>query len=205
MKKTSPAKTETKKSSAKNEDVEGKLKERKEENTPVIAVNVAKKEKSQVNAKSGKENKVEQTKNKKNLKNQVLEKPLDFDDGLFICFFFLLINYDFSLIFYLLILIVNVIIGDWEQAHSKKNKRTKKEEETPKKSKKSKKSEYINGAKDAEDQEKIEIKDKVAKETENKELKEKNQKDVILEPVADKVVEIEIVPEKKEQVKEVIQ
>ncbi|XP_063995068.1 DNA ligase 1-like [Diachasmimorpha longicaudata] len=78
-KKVSPAKTETKKAANKSDDVDGKLKEREqEENTPAV---VNKKEKNQVNAKSGKENKVEQVKNKKNLKNLILEKPVDFDEG----------------------------------------------------------------------------------------------------------------------------
>lgn len=66
------------KKSAKADDVDGKLKEHKhEENTPAVV----KKEKNQVVAKSGKENKVEQLKNKKNLKNLILEKPVDFDEG----------------------------------------------------------------------------------------------------------------------------
>ncbi|XP_011304765.1 uncharacterized protein DDB_G0286299 [Fopius arisanus] len=169
-KKVSPVKTETKKAASKSEDVDGKLKERKqEENTPDV---VNKKEKNQVNAKSGKENKVEQTKNKKNLKNLILEKPVDFDEG------------------------------DWEQAPSRKDKKKKKEEETPKKTKKSKKSELINDAKD-KDQDKIEIKDKVAKETQNKELKEKNQKEIILEPVNNEVVDEPEVPEIKEEIKKV--
>ncbi|KAG8038884.1 hypothetical protein G9C98_003191 [Cotesia typhae] len=79
VKKSLPAKTESsKKSVAKNDEVEGKLKERKhEDNTSVVA----KKDKTQVTNKSGKENKVEQVKNKKNMKNLILEKPIDFDDG----------------------------------------------------------------------------------------------------------------------------
>lgn len=80
VKKASPAKAETvKKSASKNDEVDGKLKERKQdENTPAVA----KKEKSQISAKAGKENKVEQVKNKKNMKNLILEKPVDFDEGM---------------------------------------------------------------------------------------------------------------------------
>ncbi|KAK0087994.1 hypothetical protein PV325_013543 [Microctonus aethiopoides] len=155
VKKASPAKAETvKKSASKNDEVDGKLKERKQdENTPAVA----KKEKSQISAKAGKENKVEQVKNKKNMKNLILEKPVDFDEG------------------------------DWEQAYSRKDKKKKKEEETPKKTKKSKKNDLISDVGKNKDQDKNEIKDKVAKETENKELKEKNQKDIILEPVNNNV------------------
>lgn len=77
--------------------------------------------------------------------------------------------------------------GDWEQAYSRKDKKhKKKEEESPsKKNKKiSKKADLINEAKQKE-QEKPEIKDKIAKETENKELKEKEKKEVILTPISD--------------------
>lgn len=42
---------------------------------------MTKKEKEQSSIKVGKENKVEQVKNKKNLKNLFQEKPVDFDDG----------------------------------------------------------------------------------------------------------------------------
>lgn len=74
----SKAEPSTKAAVKSTEDAETKLKERKqEENNPAVA----KKDKNQAVAKSGKENKVEQTKNKKNLKNLVLEKPSDFDDG----------------------------------------------------------------------------------------------------------------------------
>lgn len=81
----------------------------------------------------------------------------------------------------------NIFVGDWEQAYSRKDKKKKKEEETPKKTKKSKKNDLISDVGKNKDQDKNEIKDKVAKETENKELKEKNQKDIILEPVNNNV------------------
>ncbi|XP_015590846.1 uncharacterized protein AH6.3 isoform X2 [Cephus cinctus] len=76
VKKVSPVKAEpVKKSAAKSDDVDGKLKEQKQDdNKP----NAGKKEKNQAAPKSGKENKVEQAKNKKNLAQ---EKPVDFDDG----------------------------------------------------------------------------------------------------------------------------
>ena len=63
---------------SKPDDVEGKLKERKQEDNKIL---VAKKDKDQVVIKVGKENKVEQVKNKKNLKNLFQEKPVDFDEG----------------------------------------------------------------------------------------------------------------------------
>ncbi|XP_029168863.1 DNA ligase 1-like [Nylanderia fulva] len=153
-KKTLAAKVEVPKKGTKGDDVDGKLKERKQEENKITTT---KKEKEQVSAKIGKENKVEQVKNKKNLKNLFQEKPVDFDDG------------------------------DWEQAYSRKDKKNKKkEEESPsKKNKKiSKKADLINEAKQKE-QEKPEIKDKTAKETENKELKEKEKKEVILTPISD--------------------
>lgn len=95
------------------------------------------------------------------------------------------------------------ILGDWEQAYSRKDKKNKKkEEDTPsKKSKKTaKKTELINdvSVKDKDkDQEKPEIKDKVAKETENKELKEKDNKDVVLTPIISDNLETEKKVEKK--------
>lgn len=79
IKKTSAAKAETsKKTNSKEDDVDGKLKENKQDDNKVVT----KKEKEQ--AKAGKENKMEQVKNKKNLKNLYQEKPVDFDDGLLI-------------------------------------------------------------------------------------------------------------------------
>lgn len=90
-------------------------------------------------------------------------------------------------------------LGDWEQAYSRKDKKKKKEDDTPKKSKKSKKSDIINDTKD----EKIEIKDKIAKETQNKELKEKNQMEIILEPVNNEIVSEPEVADTKEEIKKV--
>lgn len=69
---------EAPKKATKGDDVEGKLKERKQEDNKITTT---KKEKEQLSAKIGKENKVEQVKNKKNLKNLFQEKPVDFDDG----------------------------------------------------------------------------------------------------------------------------
>ncbi|XP_050450646.1 DNA ligase 1-like isoform X2 [Cataglyphis hispanica] len=168
-KKTLAVKAEVPKKTAKGDDVDGKLKERKQEDNKITT----KKEKEHLSAKIGKENKVEQVKNKKNLKNLFQEKPVDFDDG------------------------------DWEQAYSRKDKKNKKkEEESPsKKNKKiSKKADIINEAKQKE-QEKPEIKDKIAKETENKELKEKEKKDVILTPISDEEISKtkEILVDKEEQ------
>lgn len=77
-KKTLTAKAEAPKKAARGDDVDGKLKERKQEDNKIVAT---KKEKEQPSTKAGKENKVEQTKNKKNLKNLFQEKPVDFDDG----------------------------------------------------------------------------------------------------------------------------
>lgn len=78
MKKTVAAKAEaSKRTNAKGDDVDGKLKEKQDDNK----IATVKKEKEQSSAKAGKENKVEQTKNKKNLKNLYQEKPVDFDDG----------------------------------------------------------------------------------------------------------------------------
>lgn len=79
-KKTSVAKAEAPKKSAaaKGDDVDGKLVERKQEDNKSVA---SKKEKEQISAKAGKENKIEQVKNKKNLKNLFQERPADFDDG----------------------------------------------------------------------------------------------------------------------------
>lgn len=71
------AKAEAPKKTPKGDDVDGKLKERKQEDNKIVAT---KKEKEQL-SKAGKENKVEQAKNKKNLKNLFQEKPVDFDDG----------------------------------------------------------------------------------------------------------------------------
>lgn len=62
----------------KGDDIDGKLKERKQEDNKITTT---KKEKEHLSAKIGKENKVEQVKNKKNLKNLFQEKPVDFDDG----------------------------------------------------------------------------------------------------------------------------
>lgn len=69
---------EVPKKATKGDDVDGKLKERKQEENKITTT---KKEKEQVSAKIGKENKVEHVKNKKNLKNLFQEKPVDFDDG----------------------------------------------------------------------------------------------------------------------------
>ncbi|XP_020290224.1 DNA ligase 1-like isoform X2 [Pseudomyrmex gracilis] len=167
-KKTLNAKPEAPKKTAKGDDVDGKLKERKHEDNKI---SVTKKEKEQSSVKAGKENKAEQVKNKKNLKNLFQEKPVDFDDG------------------------------DWEQAYSRKDKKNKKkEEESPsKKNKKTpKKTDLINEAKQKE-QEKPEIKDKIAKETENKELKEKEKKEVILTSISDEKTEKGKVQQKDEQ------
>ncbi|XP_011707562.1 PREDICTED: DNA ligase 1-like [Wasmannia auropunctata] len=170
-KKTLAAKAEAPKKAAKGDDVDGKLKERKQEDNKIVAT---KKEKEQLSTKAGKENKgVEQAKNKKNLKNLFQEKPVDFDDG------------------------------DWEQAYSRKDKKNKKkEEESPsKKNKKaSKKADLINEAKQKE-QEKPEVKDKIAKETENKELKEKEKKEVILTSISDEEIGKAKEPPKEEQSK----
>lgn len=80
--KTSPAKKTVAKVEAlkktttvKGDEIDGKVKEREQED------NKSKKEKEQFSAKSGKEVKVELVKNKKNLKNLFQEKPVDFDDG----------------------------------------------------------------------------------------------------------------------------
>lgn len=83
-KKTLAAKAEAPKKATKGDDVDGKLKEHKQENNKIVAT---KKEKEQLSTKSGKENKMEQTKNKKNLKNLFQEKPVDFDDGWLICMY----------------------------------------------------------------------------------------------------------------------
>lgn len=93
------------------------------------------------------------------------------------------------------------MIGDWEQAYSRKDKKNKKkEEESPsKKNKKaSKKADLINEAKQKE-QEKPEVKDKTAKETENKELKEKEKKEVILTSISDEEITKAEEPQKEEQ------
>ncbi|CAK9822965.1 hypothetical protein ANTRET_LOCUS1394 [Anthophora retusa] len=151
IKKTLSTKTDiSKKTTSKLDDVEGKLKERKQEDNNI---SVAKKDKDQIVVKVGKENKAEQVKNKKNLKNLYQEKPIDFDEG------------------------------DWEQAYSRKDKKNKKkEEESPsKKNKKNiKKADLINQEVAKQKMsEKVEIKDKVIKETENNELKGKDKNDVI--------------------------
>ncbi|XP_076233641.1 uncharacterized protein LOC143178725 [Calliopsis andreniformis] len=173
VKKTISAKTDiSKKAVSKVDDTEGKLKERKEDDNKL---SILKKDKAQIVAKAGKENKIEQVKNKKNLKNLFQEKPVDFDEG------------------------------DWEQAYSRKDKKNKKkEEESPsKKTKKAvKKADLINEAVAKQrESEKIEIKDKLAKETENKELKEKEKKDVILVPISSEEVIKEKEHEKEAQPK----
>lgn len=96
--------------------------------------------------------------------------------------------------------IIILITGDWEQAYSRKDKKNKKkEEESPsKKNKKSsKKTDLINEAKQKE-QEKPEVKDKIAKETENKELKEKEKKEVILTSISDEGIDKAKEPQKEE-------
>ncbi|KAL0123219.1 hypothetical protein PUN28_007670 [Cardiocondyla obscurior] len=156
-KKTLAGKVEVPKKATKGDDVDSKLKECKQEDNKIVSI---KKEKEQLSTKTGKENKVEQAKNKKNLKNLFQEKPVDFDDG------------------------------DWEQAYSRKDKKNKKkEEESPsKKNKKSsKKTDLINEA-HQKGQDKPEIKDKIAKETENKELKEKEKKEVILTSISNEEI-----------------
>ncbi|XP_015435229.1 PREDICTED: LOW QUALITY PROTEIN: DNA ligase 1-like [Dufourea novaeangliae] len=177
VKKTVPSKTEnTKKTTPKVDDVEGKLKEQKQEDNKVIA---SKKDKDQGAVKAGKENKVEQTKNKKNLKNLFLEKPVDFDE----------------------VIVRNV--GDWEQAYSRKDKKNKKkEEESPsKKNKKNvKKTDLINEVvAKQKDSEKIEVEDKDVKETENKEIKEKEEKDIVLIPISNEEITKEIVNQQEEE------
>lgn len=156
-KKVAPVKAAAvKKAPAKAEEPRVELKERKhEENKPVVP----KKEKI-IAPKSGKENKVELAKNRKNLKNHSSEKPVDFDDG------------------------------DWEPAYSRKEKKNKKkdDEAPPKRSKKEgkKTAELISGVnRNEKEQGKPEVKDKVAKDTENKELKEKDKKESVLAAVAD--------------------
>lgn len=169
-KKVSAAKSEpTKKAATKLEDAEAKLKERKQDDNNR---KTASKKKNQDAVKSGKENKVEQTKNKKNLKNLVQEKPVDFDEG------------------------------DWVEAYSRKDKKNKKkEEELPAKKKKSEKKYQLitTPAAKEKDLEKPEIKDKVAKETENNELKEKNKKDIILTPISNDEMPKETAVEEKEE------
>lgn len=99
----------------------------------------------------------------------------------------------------LLMLILSLSTGDWEQAYSRKDKKNKKkEEETPsKKSKKTpKKADLINEAKQKE-QEKLEIKD--LKEIENKESKE--EKEVILTPISDDEIDKEKESQKEEEIK----
>lgn len=94
-----------------------------------------------------------------------------------------------------------MIIGDWEQAYSRKDKKNKKkEEESPlKKNKKiPKKADLINEAKQKE-QEAPEIKDKTVKETENKELKEKEKKEVILTPISNEEISTAKELQKEEQ------
>lgn len=66
------------------DNIDDKLKERKQENNKTTVI---KKEKEQPSTKAGKENKVEHAKNKKNLKNLFQEKPVDFDDGGLICIY----------------------------------------------------------------------------------------------------------------------
>lgn len=79
IKKSISTKTDAvKKAVPKPDDIEGKLKERKQEDNKI---SVTKKDKDQVVVKVGKENKVEQVKNKKNIKNLFQEKPVDFDEG----------------------------------------------------------------------------------------------------------------------------
>ncbi|PBC30055.1 Transmembrane protein [Apis cerana cerana] len=173
IKKSISTKTEvSKKVVSKPNDTEGKLKERKQEDNKI---SITKKDKDQVLIKVGKENKIEQVKNKKNLKNLFQEKPIDFDEG------------------------------DWEQAYSKKDKKNKKkEEESPsKKNKKNtKKIDLINEEVIKQKvSEKVEIKDKIIKETENKELKEKDKKDVILTPISNEEISKEKEQQKEEQSK----
>lgn len=91
-----------------------------------------------------------------------------------------------------------MILGDWEQAYSRKDKKNKKkEEESPlKKNKKTpKKADLINEAKQKEQ----EIKDKTVKETENKELKEKEKKEVILTPISNEEISTAKELQKEEQ------
>ncbi|XP_046737434.1 triadin-like [Diprion similis] len=172
-KKVVPVKAEAvKKNAAKGEEVGGELKERKhEDNKPVVA----RKEKAVSTLKSGKENKGELVKNRKNLKNLSQEKPVDFDDG------------------------------NWESVSRKDKKNKKKDEDSP--SKKIKKDgkkagELItNISKKEKGQAKPEVKDKVAKDTENKELKEKDKKEIVLIPVTNVEPAIEI-HENKEEDKE---
>lgn len=78
VKKVEPVK---KTAAAKSEEEKVELKERKHEENKSV---VAKKEKN-LQQKSGKENKVEIVKNRKNLKNLSQEKPVDFDDGMYLC------------------------------------------------------------------------------------------------------------------------
>lgn len=79
-KKTSATKAEAPKktTAVKAEEIDGKLAERKQDDNKAATT---KKEKEQISAKAGKENKIEQVKNKKNLKNLFQERPADFDDG----------------------------------------------------------------------------------------------------------------------------
>ncbi|OAD56693.1 Nuclear envelope phosphatase-regulatory subunit 1 like protein, partial [Eufriesea mexicana] len=165
----------SKKAASKTDDIEGKLKERKQEENKI---SVTKKDKDQVILKDGKENKIEQVKNKKTWRDLFQEKPVDFDEG------------------------------DWEQAYSRKDKKNKKkEEESPsKKNKKStKKVDLINEeVTKSKVSEKVEIKDKIAKETENKELKEKDKKDVILTPISNELINKEKEHQKEEQTKVIL-
>lgn len=79
IKKTAAKAEASRKTSGKGDEIDGKLKENKQDD------NVAtRKEKEQPATKAaGKENKLEQIKNKKNLKHLYQEKPVDFDDGSF--------------------------------------------------------------------------------------------------------------------------
>ncbi|XP_012535722.1 protein PXR1 [Monomorium pharaonis] len=172
IKKTLALKAEAPKRGIKGDDVDGKLKDQNQEDNKIVAI---KKEKEQLSTRVSKENKVEQVKNKKNLKNLFQEKPVDFDDG------------------------------DWEQAYSRKDKKNKKkEEESPsKKNKKtSKKTDLINEAKQKE-QEKPEVKDKIAKETENKELKEKEKKEVVLTSISNEEISKESLKEEQSKVEKI--
>lgn len=80
IKAEAPKKTTT----AKGDDIDGKLVECKQEDNKIVTT---KKEKDQISTKAGKENKIEQVKNKKNLKNLFQERPADFDDG-WLCYIY---------------------------------------------------------------------------------------------------------------------
>lgn len=81
VKKTAVKAEAAKRTNAKGDDSDSKLRENKHDDNKIVA----RKEKEQPATKAGKENKMEQVKNKKNLKNLYQEKPVDFDDGSLIC------------------------------------------------------------------------------------------------------------------------